>query len=362
LRITYVTDSYPPIVGGVSYVVQNLAENMAARGHEVEVVTIDNSLELPRVSEENGVVVRRILGLRPGGYYHFPSPEILREINRQTDILHVHNFHSVLPLVCALAKDSTVLRSNKVVVSPHYHRPGIHFHSKIAWLPYMQFLKREIQNFDVVHCVSEFESHAVHRDFDVEPVVVSNGIAPDTYTHSWTRANGGGARPLKVMFVGRLEKYKRLDLVVEALARVQREGIPGRSGLEFTAIGSGPELRSLMELARRKSVRIKHRNRVEREELLGLYSSSDCLVNCSQYEAYSIVTGEALAIGTPVVIAKPWGVNWVNYPRATIVDPDVESVAEGIKNSVNLENGGGLKRVPTWPEIVDRMCSDVYNT
>ena len=39
MRIAYITQSYPPMVSGASIVAKNLAESMAARGHEVLVIT-----------------------------------------------------------------------------------------------------------------------------------------------------------------------------------------------------------------------------------------------------------------------------------------------------------------------------------
>ena len=61
MKIAYVCDSYPPVINGVS--------------HVVEVITLDSSWHLPKVEEADGVLVRRFPGVSPGGSYHFPFPD-----------------------------------------------------------------------------------------------------------------------------------------------------------------------------------------------------------------------------------------------------------------------------------------------
>lgn len=355
MRIVYVTDSYPPLINGVSYVVSNLAESMASLGHQIEVVTIDTTLKLPKESNENGVFVRRIFGLRPQGYYHIPSPEIIREIKKKADFIHAHNFHSTLPYLCALLKTSESQETGKLIVSPHYHTHGIHFSTKLAWVLYDNLLRRVINRFDTFHCVSEFEARLVENDFGVTTVVVGNGIREDVYNYKADLYDNH--KILRILCIGTLEPYKRFDmaLVAASIARKKRPDLD----IELNLVGSGPASAFLNQLASNLKLRMFMHKRLPRKELLSLYCKSNCLVNCSKYEAFSIVTAEALAIGIPVVIVRPWGVNFSNYPRAAIVDPLPEAVAEGIIKSTELKNLP-YKRVPTWSQITQEMCSKIY--
>lgn len=354
MRIVYITDSYPPVVNGVSYVVENLAENMARQGNEVEVITIDSSLSLPRSELRNGVLVRRFLGIRPGGSYHIPSPEIIKEIRKEADIIHAHNFHSVLPLISALSLEES--ENCLTVVTPHYHTMGHHLHSKIAWIPYKRFLQKALRKFDLVHAVSQFESETVSRDFGVKPIVVENGIPSDVYKWKWNKRQEDDK--FRILFVGRLEKYKRIDLLLKAASTVQQKN-KDHTEVEITIVGAGPEARSILKKAKDLNLVLKLQNHLPRDELLQLYSTTNCLVNCSQFEAFSIVTAEALAIGTPVVTVNPWGVNFKDFPRATIAQPNPDSVAEAIIEA-SLGNKE-WKHVPTWEECTEKMRMLVYS-
>jgi glycosyltransferase involved in cell wall biosynthesis len=354
LRIVYITDSYPPMVNGVSYVVENLAENMAKHGYEVEVITIDNTLSLPKSEVRNGVLIRRFFGIRPAGAYHIPSPDIIKEIKRDADVIHAHNFHGVLPLIAAqfIGERENCL----TVVTPHYHTMGHHLHSKIAWIPYMRFLQKAVRKFDVVHTVSHFEFETVFRDFGVKSIVVENGIPSDVYKWSWNKKRGDNK--FRILSIGRLQKYKRFDLLLDAASIVQQK-IESGSEVEITIVGNGPEARFLLNRAKNLSLVLKIRSNLPRNELLQLYSATNCLVHCSQFEAFSIVTAEALAIGAPVVTVYPWGINFKDYPRATIAQPNPESIAEAIIETTQGDKE--WKHVPTWEECAEKVRMLVYS-
>ncbi|RLE91931.1 MAG: glycosyltransferase family 1 protein, partial [Thermoprotei archaeon] len=51
LEIVQVTHTYPPYVGGLSHVTENLSKKMAKMGHEVTVVTLDVDGNLLRKEE-----------------------------------------------------------------------------------------------------------------------------------------------------------------------------------------------------------------------------------------------------------------------------------------------------------------------
>lgn len=354
MRITYITDSYPPVVNGVSYVVANLAENLARQGHEVKVITIDSTFSLPHSELRNDVLIRRVVGFRPAGSYHIPTPQIIREINVSADVIHAHNFHGVMPLVSALSlhKSPNCL----AVVTPHYHTMGHHLHSKIAWVPYKRFLQKAIEKFDVIQTVSQFESEVVGRDFGVKSVIIENGIPSDVYDWQWQNPQSGDV--FRMLYVGRLERYKRIDLVLEAASIVQ-QGMTGHSRVEVDIVGIGSEAHSIISKAKNLNLRVNMHLNVPRAALLQLYSTTNCLVNCSRFEAFSIVTAEALAIGTPVVIVYPWGINFKDYPRAAVVPPEPMSIAEAILQSRSRALKE-RKHIPTWSESVQKMVKIVY--
>ena len=63
MRLLLVSDHYPPFIGGAHRQTQLLAENMAARGHEVSVATTWHG-GLPRRETVDGITVHRVRELR----------------------------------------------------------------------------------------------------------------------------------------------------------------------------------------------------------------------------------------------------------------------------------------------------------
>jgi glycosyltransferase involved in cell wall biosynthesis len=115
MRVLQVTDSYPPAPGGLERAVWVLSRELAARGHHVEVATLDRPGS-PALEQDGGVTVRRLTGwtrhLRrfaadPNHQLHPtvadpPLVRLLQELVDATrpDIVHVHGWilHSCLRL------------------------------------------------------------------------------------------------------------------------------------------------------------------------------------------------------------------------------------------------------------------------
>jgi glycosyltransferase involved in cell wall biosynthesis len=107
------------------------------------------------------------------------------------------------------------------------------------------------------------------------------------------------------LFVGRFDVVKRVDLFIEACARVHRAG---QGNMRFLIAGQGMESqnRDLTAMLRRSGV-------ADRFELLGhvcdpqmLYSAADCLIVTSESEGSPNVVYEAIATRLQsVILATP---------------------------------------------------------
>jgi len=115
VRVLMLTDVYPPVIGGTELYVQRLSRELAGRGHDVSVVTLE-PLGTARREVDHGVAVFRMRGLVQawGGLHSdpkrpfappLPDPRLvwslaslLREVS--WDVVHAHNWlmHSYLPL------------------------------------------------------------------------------------------------------------------------------------------------------------------------------------------------------------------------------------------------------------------------
>lgn len=147
----------------------------------------------------------------------------------------------------------------------------------------------------------------------------------DRFT-SWSEGGGG------LVIVARLTRQKRVDLALQALARVTRIG----EGLPLTIIGDGPERAALHALAQALglggSVRFEGTQppAVVAERL----SHADLAVFCARNEGYGLAAAEALMAGVPVVACLDGGGVLDIVPAhgaGRRVEPTATAVADGIR-------------------------------
>jgi len=82
----------------------------------------------------------------------------------------------------------------------------------------------------------------------------------------------------------------------------------------------------------------------------------------SEKESYPQSVNEANAIGVPVVVAKPWGLNFEGRKRTLIVDvgQDVEVLAEEVHKFLKRVHLEEKSYVPSWSEVVLEYLRKLY--
>jgi glycosyltransferase involved in cell wall biosynthesis len=176
-----------------------------------------------------------------------------------------------------------------------------------------------------VVCVSEAVAEEVRSYYRVRcDAVIPNGIDTDVFAPRDMRSAreriGLPQDGRYALFVGRLERRKGNDLLVEATRR---------AGCELLIAGStaAPGARHLGILAP--------------EALADAYAASDCVLFPSRYEACSLVVLEALACGRPLLSTR---VGWmktflraVPQYEALCVEPNVEDISARLRALVDIE-------------------------
>ena len=95
MRIAYLTQPYPPMVSGASIVVEQLANEMANRGHEVLVIAASDNGKQYFVQKKNLTVLRlksiqNPLRVNQRSIF-FQKKAILRALKEfQPDLIHAH--------------------------------------------------------------------------------------------------------------------------------------------------------------------------------------------------------------------------------------------------------------------------------
>jgi D-inositol-3-phosphate glycosyltransferase len=109
-----------------------------------------------------------------------------------------------------------------------------------------------------------------------------------------------------LLFVGRLDAIKDLDLLLASVARMRTEAVLHIVGGDPDG---DPELERLRALARELGIaeRVRFPGAVAQRDLPDYYRAADALAVTSRYESFGLAAVEALASGLPVVAAQVGG-------------------------------------------------------
>lgn len=139
--------------------------------------------------------------------------------------------------------------------------------------------------------------------------VILNGIDPAAFRRQPDRAAGVraalGVAPDEILVgaVGRVERQKRFDLLLEATARVA-SSVPR---LRLAIVGDGSLLPALREQARALDLTDRVIFTGHRTDIVDLHSAFDLFVQASEYEGTPNAVLEAMALGTPLVATDAGG-------------------------------------------------------
>jgi len=339
MRILHVSPGFYPRIGGVEYVVKSVSERLVKMGHEVTMLAGEPNINEPREEEISGVKVIRWPTWSTGGAYHFPMKrgslkQIFSELLRDVDVVHVHSVHSIFTVSTGLiAVDSAC--DVKVVVTPHYHGTGHTALRRLLWLVWRRKVSELLGRANVVHAVSGRERALVLKHYPhirEKVVVIPNGVDEDVYNYKWCGQNSDF-----MVYAGRIEKYKRLELAVNVAKEMR---------LKLLIIGQGNYRDKLKRYAEKV-----YRGGVEflepqpRGRYLELLSQARYAINPSRHEAFSIFIAEALAMRTPAITSKEIAEN-----IKAIFKPFREGLVIVIESSIKV-----------WNEIVCNYLKELYS-
>ena len=330
-RICIIGPFFFPQLDGVEKIMFNHARHLAARGHDVHVVTTAQRFPvgqfdgLPRREPMHGFIVHRI-GIRlrsPSRLFSYLSNSglllqgfgaTLRSID--PDILHVHNIAS--PAWGHGAARFALRHRRKLFYSLYYHPDFI---DRPRWenavlhglnrLPLTRAVRLfHLTRLDYGPFLREYPYLAASR-----LAVLPSGVDPAT-GHPDRRDTQDRIR---LLFVGRVEdERKGFDLLEAAFARLP----PGT--VELTAVGRiGEAKRHALEDRFGPSIRVL--GLVSEAALEQEYASTDVFVMPSRYEGFGMPYIEAMRYAKPVIGTTVGGIPDV-VPDGTglLVPPDDE--------------------------------------
>ena len=296
MNIVQVSPKYYPSVGGVEHTVQKLAEGMKARGHTVAVVCGSPSARKVKSEEVNGVEVFRVPTYSPRNAFHIPKDRKAMEnfLDKDVDIVHTHSAHAVFTMVPLDLKRSTN-PGWKLVYTMHFSTPGYTFFRRGLW---RVFWKRRVNSglkyVDAIHSTSLLESNMIVKQFrnaEGKVVLIPLGLDEDVFRFGW---KGKGSD--YVLYCGRVERYKRIDLAVRAVERVRDRGY----AVKLVIVGDGSMSKFFRKMSEERDW-LTYMRPKPREEYLELLSKARAVINLSSAENFNLFLAEAFAIGVPIV-------------------------------------------------------------
>ena len=334
MRILQVSQMYPPFFGGLEEHVRNVSEHLAI-DHDVTVITTDPSGRLPKEETINGVLVRRFNGFAPQNSYYVSLGMLLELRKAAYDIVHAYNYHAFPAFFSRYAT------RERLIVTPFYHGHGSSMLRDHLLKVYKPLGKKIFQEADKVIALSKHEKSLLIEDFemvDEEITVIPSGINMTEFS----KLEKTNKKSKVILYVGRLEEYKGVQHILQALPMLDEE-------VRLEIVGSGPYKKSLANLVEQLGIeeRIKFYQGLPRDELLRRYVSADLLVMLSKYESFAIVIAEALAAKTPCLVANTSALSeWIDNENCFGIDYPIN--IDRLASSVNEIIGRQVSRVELW--------------
>ncbi|HEY0527531.1 MAG TPA: glycosyltransferase family 4 protein [Gemmatimonadaceae bacterium] len=298
MRILEVARQFYPKVGGMESCALNLSRALAARGHHIEVVTLDRDLQtraqIGGPASVDSIPIHRVPWF---GSARYPiSPSWLRYA-RDFDVIHIHATGFFLDSAALQKTFGTTPKP--FIVTTHggiFHTTAFQSIKDVYW---QSVLRGSLSAASSVVAVSAAD-HALFQSI-VSPAklrLIPNGIDAAFSGAETRRARG------RIVAVGRVTASKRLDTVLRLFAAVAND-FPGAE-----LVIAGPVDSDAAETLARESKalgldgRVHIRGATPLPELVHLVASAHLFVSAALHEGFGITTVESLAAGVPVLVTR----------------------------------------------------------
>jgi glycosyltransferase involved in cell wall biosynthesis len=219
------------------------------------------------------------------------------------------------------------------VWGPEYWRDYLGALGRVGW-----WFERAAMNLpDVILAASAETAHRLRERVGdrVEVAVAPNGVDLGAVA-----GVAPAPQTTDLVVVGRLLEHKRIDLLLDAVARLRASGVEATCRV----IGDGPQREALHEQAARLCVDdlVEFRHDVDgQDELYSLLKAARAFVFPSAREGFGVAVLEALACGLPVVTTSAPD-NLARHLVARAADGVVcEPTAEALAGAVREVLAGG---------------------
>ncbi len=363
IDILLVSDSFPPVSNGVSTVVGWICKRFGEI-YSLQVISSHRAKPYGKCTEPLRIRVFT------QNTYQFPIEMFnknninkIRKIIERSKVIHVHNYHSLYSYTFFKLFNKYLLRKN-VLFTPHYGGTLLRKFSKLISPMYYRIFKEVLNEINAYHFVSDYsmKKFASHLKLDLNLIkyfIIGNPISSDVFNYDYNPPD-----ILTLVYAGRLDKYKHPELLLKIAERYRRKY---NVKVKVKIIGKGKLMNYIRSIAKNYDFEVSLTGYLERGKYYKELANSSVFILPSEAEAYGIVVGEALAIGLPVVIPKPWGTIWSDYEGVCIVsrfdriDQYVDCINKLIKRH-NAKETKDFVRKRIHEEVVFKRYSEMYKS
>lgn len=322
MRILHVPHAYPPVRGGTELLCQRVSESLAARGHQVRVVTADvgdvagyYQFGVRRVPAGRAIVQGvEVLRVPYGGWLYslgsrrFAQPALHRALAGPLWRLIRGRFRLAIQREIAAHRPDVVLTLPHLVINVQcvlHAQRQLGFPLVVAPLIHDDWPESVVRQMGAalsqaaaVVAATDGEAARLATEFGVPPErVFTAGMGVDL-----PPAVATAPRPPHVLFLGRKVRGKGIPDLLAAMHRVWRERPDATLVLAGSRTPATAEIdRLLTALPAAEQARIRSLDNVTEGEKTRLLSTARCLVLPSRAESFGLVLLEAMAHATPVV-------------------------------------------------------------
>lgn len=337
MRILITTDWYKPVINGVVTSVQNLAEQLRNRGHEVKILTLSSTCH--SYKEENVFYAGSV-----GVGYVYPQARLrIPDFGRywkellewEPQIIHSQCEFSTFYLAKKIAKEKQIpiVHTYHTIYEDYTH----YFSPKQTWgKGLVQLMTRRLSgHVGELIAPSEKIKHILEGYQVSCPVtVLPSGIDLGKYDSGKEQKIRKKLQIPKektvLLYVGRLAREKNL----EELLQYQKAAHP--YGTILLIVGDGPYKEVLEEETKGLGIcdSVIFTGMISPEKVPDYYQAGDLFVSASRSETQGMTYAEALASGLPLLCRK---------------DECLESVVqEGVNGWQYEDMDGFLKFIQLW--------------
>lgn len=320
--------------GGVSQLIIHLAEGLRKRGHTVKIITprpITYKGEVPPDYILLGTTRTFSGGFGTAGNWGstFNATEVQRTL--QQEKFDVINFHEPwIPMI-----GWQILNFSQAAHVGTFHANLADNTAGKFWInAFYPIGKPMIEKLHILTAPSLVptvmlmakanEANKLHQFLMDNFKIIPNGVDLQKYKPPKSRQPLSGKGTKTIVYVGRLEKRKGVEYLLEAFDRLVKE----MPNVHLIVAGKGKKQKELQRIVETNSTpNVSFPGFVSDEEKIRLFGNADLVCAPAMYgESFGIVLVEAMAMGAPVIAGANLGYKSVLTGRGRIGLVNAESI------------------------------------